>query len=113
MPHINIFASKAIDAQTKNKLQLEIANSMEIIPGKTPSNTLICISDNFTMYRDTQAIEAVFLEIRLYKNSPEESKKKFAEHIFNIMDTVLKVPASNVQINFIELPEWAAGGNYF
>ena len=113
MPHINIRVSKPLDTETKNKLQTEIANSMELIPGKTASNTFICISDSCSMYRDTQPIDAVFVDVRLYKNSPPESKKHFAERLFSIFEDTLKIPPSNVQINFVELPDWASGGNYF
>jgi len=113
MPHIDIRISKAVDAGTKAKLQEEIANSMELIPGKTADNTLICVSDNYAMYRGLQPIEAAFADIRLYKESPEENKKKFAERLFAIMEDVLNIQPSHVQMNFTELPCWASGGKYF
>jgi phenylpyruvate tautomerase PptA (4-oxalocrotonate tautomerase family) len=65
------------------------------------------------MYRDKQPIEAAYIDIRLYKESPDESKKKFAEQLFGIFDSILKIPPSNVQINFVELPCWATNGGFF
>ena len=94
-------------------LQKEIAGSMEIIPGKNAANTVICISDNYTMYRDTQSFEAVFVDIRLYKESPTENKKEFAERLFVIFEKVLNILPSHVQMNFVELPCWASNGNFF
>ena len=113
MPHIDIRISKPVDAQTRDKLQKEIAGSMEIIPGKTSANTLICISDQYSMYKDTQPVEFAFVDIRLYKESPAESKKEFAERLFIIFKEILEIPPSNVQMNFIELPCWASNGNFF
>ena len=113
MPYLSICISKQVDSSTKNKLQLEIGKIISIIPGKTVSNTTINISDNHTMYKDTIAFEGAFVDVRLYKNSPEESKKEFAMQIFQIFESILQIPNSNVQINFIEMPAWASNGNYF
>jgi len=113
MPYIDIRISKPVDVTKKNKLQSEIAGIMEIIPGKNAGNTTICISDNHTIYRDTKPIEAAFIDIRLYKESPTESKSLFAERLFSIMNTELGIPPSHVQMNFVELPCWASNGNLF
>ena len=113
MPYISINASKPITDETRNVLQKEIAGNMEIIPGKTAANTFICISDNYSFYRETQAIEAAFIDIRLYKESPDDAKKAFAMKMFDIIDTVLGIPPTNVQMNFTEQPCWASNGSFF
>ncbi|MDR2569532.1 MAG: hypothetical protein LBD23_04435 [Oscillospiraceae bacterium] len=113
MPYINIQVSKPVDNTTRYKLQSEIADSMEIIPGKNAGNTTICISDNYTMYRDSTPIEAVFVDIRLYKESSTDSKSDFANRLFTIIENVLNITPSCVQINFVELPCWASNGNFF
>ena len=113
MPYIDIRISKSIDIEQKNKLQSEIAGIMEIIPGKNAGNTTICISDNHTIYRDTKSIEAAFIDIRLYKESPTDSKSMFAERLFNIFQNELNIPPSHVLMNFVELPCWASNGNLF
>ena len=112
MPHLNIVVSKTVSAQTKNELQLEIGNIMEIIPGKTIANTVITIADGCSMYKNSGQIDGAFIDVRLFKSSPEESKKAFSEALFAIMEKVLKIPPESVQMNFIELPNWASGGNY-
>ena len=113
MPYIDIRISKPVDTTQKNKLQLEITGIMEIIPGKNAGNTTICISDNHTIYRDTKPIEAAFIDIRLYKESPMVSKSTFAERLFRILENELDIPPSHVQMNFVELPCWASNGNLF
>ena len=113
MPHVSICMSKPTNEATKNALQLEIGKIMELIPGKNVSNTIFCISDCCSMYKNTTAYEGAFVDIRLYKDSPAESKKVFAIKLFEVIESVVGIPPADVHINFVELPDWAAGGNYF
>jgi len=112
MPHLNIMISKPVDADAKNELQKEIANNIDVIPGKNAGNTLICISDACSMFKNLEPMEAAFIDVRLFKESPMDSKKEFAMRLFTIFESVLKLPASNVQINFIEMPCWSSNGNF-
>ena len=113
MPYIAISISKQVDMQTKDALQKKIAGIMEVIPGKNAANTILNITDGCTFYNNTKPMEAAFIDVRLYKESPEESKKAFAEQMFGIFETVLGIPPSNVSMNFTEQPCWAANGSYF
>ena len=113
MPYIDIRVSKPVDTGEREKLQAEIAGLMELIPGKNAGNTTICISDNYTVYREYQAIDFAFVDIRMYKESPEESKRSFAKRLFGVFESILDIPPSNVQMNFIELPNWATNGDMF
>ena len=113
MPYIDIRVSKSVDIASRDKLQAEIAGIMELIPGKNAGNTTICISDGHTIYRDRQPIEAVFIDIRLYKESSTDSKSVFAERLFSVIENELSIPPSHVQMNFVELPCWASNGSLF
>ena len=113
MPYIDIRSTKKIDSETGNKLQKEIAGIMELIPGKNAGNTTISISDNYTVYRDYQPVESVFIDIRMYKESTFESKEAFAKELFTLIDKTLGISQSKVQMNFIEMPCWAANGELF
>ena len=113
MPFLDIRSSRPIDGPTRNKLQLEIGKLMPIIPGKNISNTLICISDSYTMYKDAEEKEAIFVDVRLFKSSPEDSKKEFVKELTTLLQTTLGISSSVVQMNFVELPNWAVNGEYF
>ena len=113
MPQVNINVSKPLNNDIKNKLQLEIGNIMEIIPGKNIGNTIICITDCCSVYKNGEAVEGAFIEVRLYKASPEESKKEFAEKMFAIFKDVLGIQPEFIYMNYLELPNWAANGSYF
>jgi len=111
MPHLNIMISKPVDAETKDILQKEIANNIDVIPGKNAGNTSICIFESCTMFKNLQPFEAAFVDVRLFKESPMESKKEFSIRLFSIFDSVLKIPQANLQINFVEMPCWGSNGN--
>jgi len=113
MPYVDIRSSKPIDKPTRNALQLEIGKIMPTIPGKDVSNTLISICDCCTMYKDTRPAEAVFIDVRMYKQSPEDAKRAFVKKITALVVDILQVPANGVNLNFTEQPAWAVGGDYF
>ena len=113
MPQINITVAKRIDEKKKDEFQLELGRNMEILPGKNIENTAICICDGCAMFKNGKPIDGAFVDIRLFKNSPEESKKAFAEKLFSIFKTILNIESGYIYMNFIELQHWASGGNYF
>ena len=113
MPYINIRSSKPMNDSIKEELQSKIVEIMPTIPGKNASNTIIGIVDTFAMYNDLQPVEAVFIDIRLYKESPEESKKEFVQKLTSIIDEVLGIPPKYVHMNFFEQSNWATNGDYF
>jgi len=113
MPQVNITVSKKLDDSTKNTLQFEIGTSIAILPGKNIGNAMICIQDGVSTYKNGEPVDGLFAEIRLYKNSPEESKKEYSEKLFQIFESVLGIKPELVYINFVELATWAAGGSYF
>jgi len=65
------------------------------------------------MYKNTQAYEGAFIDIRLYKSSPAEAKKVFAKKLFEVVEAVTSIPPTDIHINFVELSDWAVNGDYF
>ena len=112
MPQVNINVGKVLSAQQKISLQLEVGNNMSILPTKSIANTLINIIDSCTMFKNGEAIEGAFIDIRLFKASPEEAKAAFSAKIAEIVSQELGLAKEFVQINFIELEEWSSNGNY-
>jgi len=112
MPYIQISIAKKLSNDEKNKLQMELATQIDVIPGKNIGNTTITIIDGLTMYSNGEPRNGAFFDIRLYKESPEDAKKAYSEKVFVIMEDVLSIPPNCVQINFTEQPVWASGGNF-
>ncbi|MGB7595042.1 MAG: hypothetical protein WBL80_05725 [Erysipelotrichaceae bacterium] len=112
MPNLNICIGKRVSDEIKNDLQLEIGRTMFIIPGKTNENTVIMINDNYQMFNNGEKVERVFVDVRLFKSSSDESKKAFSDNLFSIFAKLLDIPPNHVQINYIELSNWASNGVY-
>jgi len=112
MPNLNICIGKRLSDEVKNDLQLEIGSTISIIPGKTNENTVIMINDNYIMFNNGKKVERVFVDVRLFKSSSDESKKAFSDNLFSIFARLLDIPPNQVQINYIELSNWASNGVY-
>ena len=112
MPQLNLTVSQSLTVEKKHDLQLTIGNSMGLLPGKTLDNTIICIQDGCAMFKGGKPLDGAFADIRLFKASPEESKKAFSEKLFAILKDSLGIDPGGVYINFIELDHWASRGTY-
>jgi phenylpyruvate tautomerase PptA (4-oxalocrotonate tautomerase family) len=112
MPNLNICIGKHVSDEIKNDLQLEIGSTISIIPGKSNENTVIMINDDYLMFNNGKKVERVFVDVRLFRSSSDESKKAFSDKLFSIFAELLDIPPNHVQINFIELPNWASNGVY-
>ena len=112
MPQVNISLSRKLDDTTKGKLQLEIGNAMPLLPTKNIDNTHICLADGCSFYKSGVPLDGAFVDVRLHKQSPEESKKAFAEKMFSILKESLGIDPASVYMNFIEFENWASGGEY-
>lgn len=113
MPYVNITTAKKIDDSTKDRLNQEICGIMPVLPGKNKDNTLLCIIDDAAMFKSGVPNDGVFVEVRLFKKSPEENKKEFAQKIYGILKDVLKLADNScVYMNYLEFENWASNGNY-
>jgi phenylpyruvate tautomerase PptA (4-oxalocrotonate tautomerase family) len=86
---------------------------MPVLPGKDKDNTLLCIIDGVSMFKSGAPNDGVFVEVRLFKKSPEENKKEFAQKIYAVLKDALKLADDScLYMNYIEFENWAANGNY-
>jgi len=112
MPYIHATIAKKVNDDVKIKLQQELGTQITAIPEKHIGNTVITINDGLTMYNNGEPLDGAFFDIRLFKASPEDAKKAYAEKVFAIIEEVLDIPPNRVQINYTEMPVWAAGGHF-
>ena len=114
MPFVHITTAKKINGPVKDELNQKIMEIMSVLPGKDKDNTLLCISDNASMFMHGEQNDGVFVEVRLFKKSPEENKKEFAQKIYAILKDVLELPDNScVYMNFMEFENWSKNGGYF
>ncbi len=110
MPFINVHISKSLDASQKAELYNMIASRMPILPTKTRDNTMIEISAGRDMYMGGEPRELIFVDMRVFKPSPEAAKREFIAALAAEFERLLGIPAGNQYYNIIELDTWGAQG---
>jgi len=112
MPQINISVAKKLSDNTKDALQMALADNISILPGKTKEKLAVCIIDDCSMYKNAQPSNGAFIEVRLFRNTTEQAKREFTGLLFDIANRILEIHQDQIYINYIELQDWGAGGIY-
>ena len=112
MPQINLYIAKKLDDLKKHQLQIEIANSIDVLPGKTKEILSVCIVDGLSIYKNGQPINGAFIDVRIFQDATEEGKRELTSLLFDIASRVLDVPKNQMNINYIELQDWGSAGIY-
>ena len=112
MPQVNISLAGTLDDAAKMKLQLAVGDAIQVLPTKNIDNTQICLIEDCSFYKSGEPIDGVFVDIRLFKQSPEESKKDFAAKMYSILKEALGIEPDCVYMNFLEFENWVANGDY-
>jgi len=108
MPYVSINVTKKMSQEEIQTLQVEVTNAITIIPGKTPAVTTVCVNDGCVMFKDTKPFEGGFVEVRLFKDSPKESKVAYSKKLFEVFEKVLGIPEGNLHVNYLEIFDWGA-----
>ena len=58
------------------------------------------------MFREGVPHDGVFVDVRLYRESPQDSKREFTQKLSTIFEEVLGLPKERLQVNFLELSDW-------
>ncbi len=109
MPYLHLSVQNPLTAQEKHALCESIGPLMPLLPGKTRQNTMMHIEDScFIELGDDKP--CLFLEVRMFKPSPEENKQAFVKAISELLEEKLGVPQNRMYINMIELDAWGSNG---
>ncbi|HIU45738.1 MAG TPA: hypothetical protein IAC59_00590 [Candidatus Fimadaptatus faecigallinarum] len=110
MPFINIHIGKQLTAEQKAELYQMVAERMPILPTKDRDNTMVEISAGRDMYMGGEPRELIFVDMRVFKPSPEAAKREFIATLAAEFDKRLGIPADRQYYNIIELDTWGAHG---
>jgi phenylpyruvate tautomerase PptA (4-oxalocrotonate tautomerase family) len=111
MPYFQLHTSRTLSGAEKHGLCEEIGKLMPLLPGKSRDNTMMCVMDG--CYMELGGAEpALNLDVRLFKPSPAENKKAFAEKISALLGEKLGVKPERMSINIAEHSCWTSGGVY-
>ena len=113
MPYVHLKVSRPLTEQQIEAARLAIADIMPALPGKTRDNTMIHITGSCALSMGDSGKPCMFLEVRLYKASPEESKKAFVRKAAEALCALFDIEPERMYINMIELNEWGVGARFF
>jgi len=112
MPFIHLHIAQELTPQKREELQLAIGAIMPLIPEKNMNNTMIELTDGAPLYMRGGAINGAFMELRVYKASPEDAKAAFFAALSTLLEEKLGIAPGDVYGNITEMAHWCAGGKY-
>ena len=112
MPYIAINTSMELSAGQKEKIKTELGRLITIIPTKTEAGLVIDFSGGRTIYKAGAEVSGVFIDLRLFRKSDFEPKKKFTEETFEMFARELGLDKNDMILNIIELENWGSTGTY-
>ena len=110
MPYLHIKVGKPLCEQSVDALRKECESIISLIPGKNADNCMIQIETDCTMYMKGEKKACAFVDLRLYKASPADTKQAFATALTNYLQEKLGLEANLIYMNILELDSWVAGG---
>lgn len=113
MPYVHLNVSKELTAEQIEAARDAIATIMPTLPSKNRNNTMIHISGGCHLTMGDEGESCSFMEVRLYKSSPEENKKEFVAKAADILNSLFDIRKERMYFNMIELPEWGVGDRFF
>ena len=113
MPFIAVNTSCTLTKAQKDDIKTNLGKLIEILPTKSEKGLMVDICDNHSLYFAGNEMEkAAFVDLRLFKESPFESKREFYIALCKILDEVAGIEAANVYFNAIELQNWGSRGDF-
>ena len=109
MPYLQLNVQKELNQEEKHALCEAIGAVMPLLPGKSRENTMMHIVSGQHMELLTDA-PCLYLEVRMFKPSPLESKQAFVQAISRLLEEKLDVQPARMYINLVEMDEWGSGG---
>jgi phenylpyruvate tautomerase PptA (4-oxalocrotonate tautomerase family) len=110
MPYIAINTTEKLPESKQETIKSELGRLISIIPTKTEAGLLIDFSGDHNFYRAGALVKGAYIEVRLYRPSGFEEKKKFTEEVFSLFSRELGVEKDLMYLNIIELENWGSGG---
>ena len=110
MPYIAINTAQEISAAQKDKIKTELGRLITILPTKNEAGLLVDFSDSRTFYKAGEKVAGAFVDVRLFRKSDYEPKKKFTEEVFELFSRELGIKKENLYITIMEFDTIGSGG---
>ena len=110
MPYIAVNTTGKLSSAQMEKIKAEFGRLIAIIPTKAEAHLMVDFSDGRTFYRAGENVSGAFIDLRLFKQSEFEPKKKFTEETFKMLNRELGLKEENVYVTIMEFENWGSAG---
>ena len=110
MPYVSIKTVKKLDDAQKDKIKAELGRLMPIIPTKTEAGLMVDFSGDHTFYKAGNRVDGAFVELRLYRKSELEPKKKYTAELLKFLCEELGLKKECVYMNIMEFENCGSNG---
>lgn len=111
MPYLCVKTTAVMDSSQKEMLQKDLGALISVIPGKSVNNCMIEIVSGCDIFMGGGPLKGAFVDLRLYRASPDEAKKEFLTGLCKILKSRFGIEKQNIYCNMLELPQWGSGDN--
>lgn len=111
MPYIDMKVTSPLDDALKVKLKDGLGRIITLIPGKTEAVTMIHLAGNADLYLDGKRLcPGAYVEVKTFGETAREHKEAVTVALFELLDTLLAIPADAVYITYYGQQEWGCNG---
>ena len=111
MPFIDLKTTRKFNNEELVQLKFRLGEIISIIPGKSESVLMIGIDANSILYfSGKDDSDYAYVEIKLFGKAPFESKFRFTEALYELLEDEFAIPRNSVFLNFTEFDNWAYQG---
>ena len=112
MPYIAVRTSCVLSQEQKDHLKSGLGECIALIPGKDESRLMVDIADGHTMYLAGVKRELAYVDVKCYRSADFESKKKFTEAVFELLEQVAGLAKDAVYLTCSEFENWGTLGSF-
>jgi phenylpyruvate tautomerase PptA (4-oxalocrotonate tautomerase family) len=111
MPYIAVNTVQNLNPVLKEKIKAELGRLISLIPTKDEAGLLVDFSGDHKIFKAGKEVNGAFVDLRLYKKSDLEPKKKFTQGVFELFTRELGIEKEHIYLTIIELDTWGSGGD--
>ncbi|MDE5741502.1 MAG: hypothetical protein K2H90_03540 [Oscillospiraceae bacterium] len=113
MPFINVKANVNITKEKAENIKSALGTAITAIPGKSESWLMVGVEGDYTLYFKGTDEPAAMVEVQLYGNAPSSAMSELTDHITDIMQDDLGIPAGRVYVSYMCTENWGWNGSNF
>ena len=111
MPFVRMTTNQKLSTDQEIALKAAVADTISILPGKSEQVTMMQIEQNQTMWFRGEEQPCMFIQVKLYLESPLEAKKEFTGKLMEKAAAAINIPVTSIYFSFDEYPSGSWGSN--